>query len=39
MNKRVADGIKDNNGYWQHGHTYQVSSFVGKTLGYQYIEI
>ncbi|KAF8579874.1 PLP-dependent transferase [Ramaria rubella] len=24
MNKRVADGIRDRNGYWQHGHTYQA---------------
>ncbi|GJJ10868.1 hypothetical protein Clacol_005096 [Clathrus columnatus] len=24
MNKRVANGIRDRNGYWQHGHTYQA---------------
>lgn len=35
MNKRVADGIRDRNGYWQHGHTYQVSSlFVYLTVIY-----
>lgn len=26
MSKRVADGIRDKNGYWKHGHTYMVYS-------------
>lgn len=24
MSKQVADGIRDKNGFWKHGHTYQV---------------
>ncbi|KAH9054116.1 PLP-dependent transferase [Lactarius vividus] len=24
MSKQVADGIRDNNGFWKHGHTYQA---------------
>jgi len=24
MSKRVADGIRDKNGYWKHGHTYMA---------------
>jgi hypothetical protein len=24
MSKRIADGIRDNSGFWKHGHTYQV---------------
>ena len=30
MSKQVADGIRDKNGFWKHGHTYQVRS--GDTL-------
>jgi adenosylmethionine-8-amino-7-oxononanoate aminotransferase len=26
MSKRIADGIRDGSGFWQHGHTYQVES-------------
>ncbi|KAI0037907.1 PLP-dependent transferase [Auriscalpium vulgare] len=24
VNKRIADGIRDKNGFWKHGHTYQA---------------
>ena len=24
MSKQIADGIRDQNGFWKHGHTYQV---------------
>jgi E3 ubiquitin-protein ligase TRIP12 len=27
MSKQVADGIRDNNGFWKHGHTYMVHSY------------
>jgi len=26
MSKQVADGIRDKNGFWKHGHTYMVRS-------------
>ena len=26
MSQKIADGIRDQNGFWKHGHTYQVSS-------------
>jgi hypothetical protein len=26
MSKQVADGIRDKNGFWKHGHTYMVCS-------------
>ncbi|TFK57643.1 PLP-dependent transferase [Heliocybe sulcata] len=25
MSKRVADGLRDNSGFWKHGHTYQAN--------------
>ncbi|KAF7977576.1 hypothetical protein HWV62_22319 [Athelia sp. TMB] len=25
MSKEVADGVRDNNGFWKHGHTYQAN--------------
>jgi hypothetical protein len=28
MSKEIADGIRNNSGMWQHGHTYQVHSFI-----------
>lgn len=28
LSPRVATGIRDHSGFWQHGHTYQVSSFL-----------
>lgn len=28
MSQRVANGIRDRNGFWQHGHTYQVGPFL-----------
>ena len=24
MSQKIADGIRDNSGFWKHGHTYQV---------------
>ena len=25
MSQKIADGIRDQNGFWKHGHTYQVT--------------
>jgi len=31
MSKRVADGLRDNSGFWKHGHTYQANPLACAT--------
>ena len=32
MSRKVDDGIRNNGGFWKHGHTYQVGVFLGGVL-------
>lgn len=36
MSKRVADGIRDEGGFWKHGHTYQVGFALGTSFGFSH---
>jgi len=34
MSKKVVDGVRDQGGFWKHGHTYQVGSSLSTLTGF-----